>query len=116
MVSGIRLFPGAPLADRARREGQIAPGASLVEPVWYRPPIERRRLFALLDEAMARHPNYIALQDNHAPRPLVRAVLALRRCFRSRRPIWQFMRHVRRLQTTFGLPQHLLAGAGRCES
>ena len=116
MVSGIRLFPGAPLADRARREGQIAPGASLVEPVWYRPPIERRRLFALLDEAMARHPNYIALQDNHAPRPLVRAVLALQRFFRSRRPIWQFMRHVRRLQTTFGLPQHLLAGAGRCES
>jgi len=116
MVSGIRLFPGAPLAGRARREGQIAPDASLLAPVWYRPQIRRERLFALLDEAMAGHPNYIALQDNHAPARLIRAVSAVQRFFRSRRPIWQYIRHVRRLQTAFGLPQHFLAGAARCSA
>jgi len=107
MVSGIRIFKGAPLADRARREGQLSPDADLLTPVWYRPDIPPERLFALLDDAIAKHPNYIALRDNRLPRQLIRAASAVHRLFRCRRPLWQYMRYIRRLQTTLGLPQHL---------
>ena len=87
MVSGIRIFEGAPLADRARQEGQIAADASLLEPVWYRPDIPRQRLFEMLDQAMLQHPNWISLQDNRVPTPVIRTVSALHRIFRSRKPV-----------------------------
>lgn len=113
MVTGIRILPGAPLADRARAEGQIAPDEALLEPVWYRPEIEPDRLFALLDEAMTRHPNWLALQDNHVPQPVIRAVSALHRLFGSRKPIWRYIRYLRRVQNALGLSPHFLAGGAR---
>ena len=110
MVSGIRIFKGSELEAQARREGQLKAQDDLLHPVWYRPEIQRQRLFALLDEAMLRRPNCIALQDNQVPQQLLRAASAIQRFLHSRRPLWEYMRHVRRLQSALGLPRHLLAG------
>lgn len=110
LVSGIRIFKGAPIERVARREGQLSPTDSLLEPVWYRPPIEHSRLCRILDDAMARHPNWIGLQDNNVPGPLLRAVSALHRLSRSRKPLWRYLRYLRRITNALGLPPHLLAG------
>ena len=54
------------------------------------------------------HPNYIALQDNRVPQQLDRAASAIHRLFRCRRPLWHYLRYIRRVQTALGLPQDLL--------
>ncbi len=102
-VTGIRIFEGAPIEAIARRQGQLAGGDSLLWPVWYQPDIDREKLFSMLGEAVSRHPNYILLQDNDFPKPVLRAAMAFHRFFRCRRPIWQHLRHVRRLAGAFGL-------------
>lgn len=112
LVSGVRIFKGAPIEGQARRAGQLGPEDSLLEPVWYEPAIPREELFRLLDEALMRYPNYIALQDNQVPRPVLRAATALHRFFRSRRPLWSYLKNIRRVQTALGLPTHLMAGHG----
>lgn len=105
-VTGIRIFKGAPIEKIAEAEGQIPRDGSLLMPVWYRPPIDRQRLFDMLAEAVARHPNYILLQDNEFPKPLLRAASALHRVLRSKRPLWSYLRHLRRISGALGLPQH----------
>jgi radical SAM superfamily enzyme YgiQ (UPF0313 family) len=109
MVAGIRIFKGAPLEAQARAEGQLLAEDSLLRPVWYQPAIPREELGKLLDAALRRHPNCIALQDNHVPGPLLRAASGLHRLLGSKRPLWQYLRHIRRLLNALGLPQHLLA-------
>jgi len=103
MVSGIRIFEGAPLAARARDEGQIPRQGSLLEPVWYRPEIRPERLFAMLDEAILHHPNYIALQDNRVPQSLLRAAKAVHGFLGATRPLWYYLRYVNRLHAALGL-------------
>lgn len=109
LVSGVRIFKGAPIEEQARQEGQLPPGAPLLQPVWYQPKIAREDLFRMLDEALVRHPNYIALQDNQVPRPVLRAASAFHRFLGSKRPLWTYLRGIRRMQTALGLPTHLLS-------
>ena len=44
------------------------------------------------------------------PAPLLRAASAIHRFFHSQRPLWQYLRHIRRLINALGLPPHVLAG------
>ena len=111
MVTGIRIFKGAPLEKQARSEGQLAEREDLLEPIWYKPPIDRAELFELIDKALLRHPNYLALQDNRIPQALLRAAFSLHRFFHAKQPLWQYLRHLRRLMNTFGLPPHTMAHA-----
>ncbi len=106
MVSGIRIFPGSPLEKQARAEGQLAAEDDLLEPVWYQPDISHERLFEMLDEAYLSHPNYLLLQDNNVPELLLKTASAIHRFLRSKRPLWQHIKTIRKLQAALGLQQN----------
>lgn len=116
LVSGIRIFRGAPLEAIARQEGQLAPDDNLLRPVWYRMGLSREEMSDLIDEALRRHYNYISLQDNLIPAPLLRAAYGVHHFLRMKRPLWQYLRYVRWLLCALRLPPHLLtqfSGPGR---
>ena len=106
LVSGIRIFKGTPLEATARIEGQILTDDNLLMPVWYQPQISREELFRLINNAVLRHPNYIALQDIRIPHSILQVASSLHRFFRSSRPLWQYLRHLRRLMNTVGMLPH----------
>lgn len=112
-VAGIRIYKGAQLETQARRDGQLSDQDNLLSPVWYQPKISRQELGRRMDQAMRSHPNYIALQDNHMPGPVLRVATRLHRLFHSKRPLWQYLRHIQRLINALGLPQHLLSRAAQ---
>ncbi len=109
LVAGIRIFSGAPLEAQARGEGQIPPDDNLLRPRWYRPPIAPAELAEIIDTQLRAHPNYIALQDNHVPQPVLKGASALHRLFRAKRPLWQYLRHLRRVMNALGLSPHCMA-------
>jgi len=109
LVSGIRIVPGAPLEQQARAEGQLAEGQSLLRPVFYEPPIGRQRLAEIIEQQMRRRPNCISMQDEYMPDALLATVSAVHRFFHSKKPLWQYLRHLRRLINTFGISSHALS-------
>ena len=109
LVAGIRIYKGAPLERQARQDGQVTPENDLLRPVWYQPEISLGELAELIDKALLAHPNYMALQDNRIPGSVLRAATALHRLAHAKRPLWQYLRHVRRLMNALGLPPHLMA-------
>lgn len=56
LVAGVRIFPGTPLADRARREGRIRTEEDLLFPAFYVSPEVSGWLLPRLHEAASRHP------------------------------------------------------------
>jgi radical SAM superfamily enzyme YgiQ (UPF0313 family) len=59
-LAGMRVYPGTPLLERARREGQIAPDADLLRPVYYlSPALGETVLLEMLDEFKRQAPNWI---------------------------------------------------------
>ncbi len=108
LVSGIRILKGAPLEAMAKSEGQLADDADMLVPVFYKPIIEHRKLYRMFDDRMKRHPNYISMQDEYVPQMLLRTASTLHRFFRSKRPLWQYLIHLRRLVTHLGLSPRAL--------
>jgi radical SAM superfamily enzyme YgiQ (UPF0313 family) len=57
---GVRIYPGTRLYERALAEGQVAPGQSLLEPIFYRSPaMEDVNLEALVSAHARRRMNWI---------------------------------------------------------
>ena len=57
---GMRIFPGTPLADRARREGRISAAQDLLEPVYYlSSALTEAELLGLLEGFKTRATNWI---------------------------------------------------------
>jgi radical SAM superfamily enzyme YgiQ (UPF0313 family) len=108
MVSGIRIVAGSPLAAQVTAVGGPS-GADLLEPVFYEPLVDRRRLFELVEQRVASRPNHMGLQDVELPGALVWGASALHRLVGSKKPMWRLVAPVRRLNRALGLPSHWLA-------
>ncbi|MFW6061308.1 MAG: hypothetical protein ACOC93_00720, partial [Planctomycetota bacterium] len=111
LVSGIRVFRGAPIEKIAREEGKIPRDHTLLEPIWYQPDISKQRLAELMEQAMRKHPNCIALQDNNIPSSVLRVASKVHRMIGSDKPLWQYMLPLRKLTMKLGMGQHALAKA-----
>ena len=60
-VVGMRIYPGTPLVQRARREGQIKPEDDLLSPAYYvSPHLTEEAVFERLRNFARRSPNWIA--------------------------------------------------------
>ncbi|WP_298268485.1 lipid biosynthesis B12-binding/radical SAM protein [Geobacter sp.] len=92
-MTGIRIFPGTQLYDRAVAEGMVAGDAALLEPVFYLSPEVRDELRDLVTaEAMQRR-NWVApgLEINMSD-----AMLEAMRQFPVRGPLWKLMKRLGR--------------------
>lgn len=59
-VVGMRIYPGTPLADRARREGSLATNSDLLAPAYYLAPgLTEQEVFDQLREFARRSPKWI---------------------------------------------------------
>jgi len=70
VMCGIRIYPGTEIERRAREEGTLAPGESLLEPKFYLSPAVRSSLLERVADEAARRPNWIVpgLEINISPR------------------------------------------------
>lgn len=92
-MTGIRIYPGTAIHQQALAEGEIAPGAPLLEPVFYISPSIRDSLCAIITSLAAKRKNWIApgLEINVSD-----AMLEAMRHFPVRGPLWKLMRGVGR--------------------
>jgi hypothetical protein len=59
-VVGMRIYPGTPLADRARREGSLAADVDLLAPAYYLAPgLTQEAVCGQLQEFARRSPNWV---------------------------------------------------------
>jgi len=70
VMCGIRIYPGTPIELRAREEGLVEVGESLLEPKFYISPQVRSTLLERVADEAARRPNWIVpgLEINLSPR------------------------------------------------
>lgn len=90
-MTGIRVFPGTPLHERAVAEGAVPAGGALLEPIFYISPEIRDGLCGLVTaEAMERR-NWVApgLEINMSD-PLLEAM----RHFPVRGPLWKMIKRL----------------------
>jgi radical SAM superfamily enzyme YgiQ (UPF0313 family) len=92
-MTGIRVFPGTAIHRRALEEGIIAPGSSLLEPLFYISPSIRDSLCDIMAELAVKRKNWIApgLEINVSDK-----MLETMRNFPVRGPLWKLMRGVGR--------------------
>lgn len=92
-MTGIRVFPGTAIHQRALADGVISPERSLLEPVFYISPSIRDSLCDMITELAARRKNWIApgLEINVSD-----AMLEAMRHFPVRGPLWKLMKGVGR--------------------
>ena len=93
-LAGMRIYPGTPLAERARREGVLAAGADLLEPVYYiSPALTEASVLQQLAEFKQRSSNWIV-----GPMPAEFTQIAAR--LRQRGvvgPLWEYFGTLQRL-------------------
>jgi hypothetical protein len=92
-MTGIRVFPGTAIHRIALEEGVIAPGSSLLEPLFYISPSIRDSLCDIITELALKRKNWIApgLEINFSDK-----MLETMRSFPVRGPLWKLMRGVGR--------------------
>jgi radical SAM superfamily enzyme YgiQ (UPF0313 family) len=93
-MTGIRIYPGTAIHQQALAEGVIAPGAPMLEPVFYISPSIRDSLCAIITSLAAERKNWISpgLEINVSD-----AMLEAMRHFPVRGPLWKLMRGVGRM-------------------
>jgi radical SAM superfamily enzyme YgiQ (UPF0313 family) len=92
-MTGIRVFPGTAIHLSALADGIIAPGSSLLEPVFYISPSIAGSLCDIITELSANRKNWIApgLEINISDK-----MLETMRGFPVRGPLWKLMKGVGR--------------------
>lgn len=90
-MTGIRIFPGTPLHDRAVAEGMVPGDAALLEPVFYLSPQIREGLRDLVTAEAIQRRNWVApgLEINMSD-----AMLEAMRHFPVRGPLWKLMKRL----------------------
>lgn len=93
-VVGMRVYPGTPLAWRARREGRIPPGNDLLTPAYYvSSALTEEIVFERLREFSRRSPNWIT---GDPPANLAKVVARLRQRG-VMGPLWSYFALLQRL-------------------
>lgn len=96
LSTGLRVYPGTPLHEVAIREGQIAPAASLLRPVFYvSPGLGPERLRATVHAWTRSRPNCIPAEEFPPPPDLVQEALALRRRDGLKEPLMRTLLRLR---------------------
>ncbi|WP_298438193.1 lipid biosynthesis B12-binding/radical SAM protein [Geobacter sp.] len=92
-MTGIRIFPGTQLYDRAAAEGVVTAGEALLEPVFYLSPGLGEGLRDLVTAEALQRRNWVApgLEINMSD-----AMLEAMRHFPVRGPLWKLMKRLRR--------------------
>ena len=92
-MTGIRIFPGTPLHERAIADGIIGENTSLLEPAFYISPPLRHSLADLVTERALLRRNWVApgLEINMSD-----AMLEALRSFPVRGPLWKLMKRLGR--------------------
>ncbi len=92
-MTGIRVYPGTALHRQALADGVIAPGAAMLEPVFYISPSIRDSLCAIITSLAKERRNWVApgLELNISD-----AMLEAMRHFPVRGPLWKLMRRLGR--------------------
>jgi radical SAM superfamily enzyme YgiQ (UPF0313 family) len=92
-MTGIRVYPGTSIHRQAVAEGVIAPGAPMLEPVFYISPSIRESLCAIIEDLARQRKNWIVpgLEINVSD-----AMLEAMRHFPVRGPLWKLLKRVGR--------------------
>jgi hypothetical protein len=92
-MTGIRIYPGTALEQVAMREGIIAEGDSLLEPVFYISPAIREGLCDLVTQEALKRRTWIVpgLEVNVSS-----AMLDAMRMFPVKGPLWKLMKRLAR--------------------
>lgn len=90
-MTGIRIFPGTPLHERAIAEGVIPAAASMLEPAFYLAPAVRDSLGELVTTEAMKRRNWVApgLEINMSD-----ALLEALRTFPVRGPLWKQLKRL----------------------
>lgn len=92
-MTGIRIFPGTPLFERAVAEGMVTPDEPLLEPTFYLDPAIRDVLGELVTAGAMTRRNWVApgLEINMSD-----AMLEAMRHFPVRGPLWKLIKRLGR--------------------
>lgn len=99
MVFGVRIYPGTEMAKRAREEGIVSQGDSLIEPRFYfSKELQKDDLIKLVRQEARGIKNLITVIDNQ--HPLVEKLTPLARFLRLPGPLWRYSRWLRTIRAT----------------
>lgn len=101
--AGVRIYPGTPLEDIARREGQLTvPAEDMLEPVFYvSPAVGRGWLLDTVEERARRVPGFIG--PSFRTSALASAAPRMAELLDLEQPAWQHTSRVRRTLAHLGL-------------
>ena len=89
ITSGIRVLPGSPVYDVARKIGQLPDNMDILRPFWFQPEgINMKTMLYMIDREVITHGNYINLQDNTDESVLARTLKRVYSFLGLKEPVW----------------------------
>jgi radical SAM superfamily enzyme YgiQ (UPF0313 family) len=114
LTTGLRVYPGTPLAARCRAEGWFAADDPLLAPSWYvAPTVDVRELYRLLVQAVRRHPSWMLNAETILAPPLAALLKRSLRLLGRRGPFWTHLPQLMRWRAALGARGRTLEAASR---